>query len=158
MKTQFNVWIIAGGIGAALIAFLLFLAAIQPQRGIQPLETAQLIVIPGPTETRIVVPEINPMPTMTPAQVFVTPGADGAIQVGAYVQISGTDGEGLRLRTAPGTENPPRFLGMDSEVFKVIGGPEEKGGYTWWHLEAPYDQNRNGWAVSNYLTVVAVNP
>lgn len=158
MKNQVNIWILVSGIGSALLFFILFLLAIQPQRVIQPVETAQLIVIPGPTETRIVLPEIPPTPTMTPTQVFVTPGADGVIRVGVYVQISGTSGEGLRLRTGPGTENPPRFLGMDSEVFKVIGGPEERGGYTWWHLEAPYDQNRNGWAVSNYLAVVAVNP
>jgi hypothetical protein len=76
------------------------------------------------------------------------------VSVGGYVQISGTDGQGLRLRTGPGTGNEPRFLGMDSEVFLVKEGPEEADGFTWWYLEAPYDPARSGWAASAYLTVV----
>jgi uncharacterized protein YraI len=73
------------------------------------------------------------------------------------VQISGTEGSGLRLRSGPGTGNPPRFLGMDSEVFSVKDGPKFADGFTWWFLEADYDATRSGWAASQYLTVVA-NP
>jgi beta-xylosidase len=37
-------------------------------------------------------------------------------------------------------------------VFRVDDGPQEADGYQWWHLVAPYDENRAGWAVVNYLS------
>jgi hypothetical protein len=79
----------------------------------------------------------------------------GGISIGSYVQISGTDGAGLRLRSGPGTTNPQRFLGMDAEVFQVKEGPKTADGFTWWYLEAPYDPQRTGWAASEYLKVVS---
>ena len=76
------------------------------------------------------------------------------INLGMYVQISGTNGEGLHLRTAPGKNSTPRFLGMEAEVFHVEDGPQYMDGFTWWYLVAPYDKNRSGWAVSNYLVII----
>ena len=78
--------------------------------------------------------------------------------IGAYVQIYGTGGDGLRLRAGPGTDNPPLFLGKESEVFQIKNGPKESGGFTWWYVVAPYDESRKGWAVQNYLSVVTVKP
>ena len=76
------------------------------------------------------------------------------IAVGAYVQISGTGGDGLRLRTDPGLDSEVRILGAESEVFQVEDGPKDVDGFTWWYLVGPYDASRRGWAVSNYLSVV----
>jgi hypothetical protein len=76
------------------------------------------------------------------------------IVVGGYVQISGTEGSGLRLRESAGTGAKQLFLGMDNEVFQVRDGPREADGYTWWYLEAPYDKNRAGWAASAFLKVI----
>jgi hypothetical protein len=72
----------------------------------------------------------------------------------AYVQISGTGGDGLRLRVEPGLKSEVRILGAEDEVFEVKDGPREADGFTWWYLVGPYDQTRRGWAVSNYLQVV----
>jgi hypothetical protein len=72
-----------------------------------------------------------------------------------YVQISGTGGVGLYIREAPGVNSSARFLGMDSEVFKVIDGARESGGLLWYMLEAPYDESRSGWAAAEYLQVVS---
>jgi hypothetical protein len=44
------------------------------------------------------------------------------------------------------------FTALDAEAFLVIDGPVEADGYTWWHLEAPYDQTRNGWSAGDFLT------
>ncbi len=74
--------------------------------------------------------------------------------MGVYVQITGTNGDGLRIRSAPGVSSTPLFLGMDSEVFLVKDGPREADGYTWWFLTAPYDTNRSGWAAASYLSLV----
>lgn len=92
------------------------------------------------------------LPSSTPTSIFFLP--EGVIDVGAYVQVIGTEGAGLRMRTEPGLDGAINFSAMDSEVFLVIEGPVEEDGYTWWHLEAPYDQTRNGWSASDYLTPI----
>jgi hypothetical protein len=76
------------------------------------------------------------------------------IAIGAHVQIQGTGGDGLRLRSEPGLNGEILLLGSESEVFRVADGPVDTDGYTWWHLVGPFDETRQGWAVSNYLVVV----
>jgi hypothetical protein len=39
-------------------------------------------------------------------------------------------------------------------VFRLEDGPVDKDGYSWWYLIAPFDESRNGWAVSNFLVVI----
>ena len=114
------------------------------------LVTAMLTVIPAPTET-----PVPPTPApVTPSAIPDVPPAPGDIVIGAYVQVSGTGGDGLRVREGPGLGYEPEFVGLESEVFQAIAGPQEVDGYIWWHLAAPYDESINGWAVSNYLEVV----
>jgi hypothetical protein len=111
-----------------------------------------LTVIPAITSTpRYLSPTPSPIP-LTPLSTS-TP-IPGIIALNTYVQISGTGGDGLRLRASPGINSDPLFLGNDSEVFLVIDGPSQADGYTWWYLTAPYDQTRSGWAVANYLIYV----
>jgi hypothetical protein len=76
------------------------------------------------------------------------------LAVGAYVQIAGTGGDGLRLRAEPGLQSRVLFLALEAEVFLVTGGPRDADGYTWWYLEAPAEKSRQGWAASNFLAVV----
>jgi hypothetical protein len=76
------------------------------------------------------------------------------ISIGSFVQISGTDGAGLRIRLEPGIENVPQFIAMENEVFEVKDGPEYVDEFTWWFLVAPYNNNRKGWAAGTYLTVI----
>ena len=118
--------------------------------------TAVVQIIPPPTSTSPVIATIPPTATAKPE--FTTPVANSQIQIGDYVQIANTGGDGLRIRTGPGTGNAPIFLGMESEVFKVTDGPKESDGYIWWYLVAPYDNTRAGWAAANFLTVVAQQP
>lgn len=112
--------------------------------------TAVFTVITAPTSTAAPAGGLLPSPTATNTGLIV-----GGIGVGMYVQISGTEGDGLRLRSSPGTDASPLFLGREAEVFKVTDGPREASGYTWWFLAAPYDENRSGWAAADFLTVVA---
>jgi hypothetical protein len=103
----------------------------------------------------IAVETMTPTVSQTSAPLITTTTYIGnEITIGIFIQISGTDGAGLRLRSGPGLDNAPNFLGMDDEVFKVSDGPEESDGFIWWFLVAPYDENRNGWAASDYLEVV----
>lgn len=151
---RLNLWVILVGLLIAIGLIVVFglMVILLPAPAIKAAQTqAELTVIvaPSPTPTKPKVAE-----TATPT----TPPSIEGIYVGSYVQISGTEGAGLRLRSGPGTNNPLLFLGMDSEVFKVIEGPKSSDGFTWWHLEAPYDPSRSGWAASKYLKVVSPTP
>jgi hypothetical protein len=115
---------------------------------------AVLTIIPAPTSTpTYVIPTLTPTPDAALITATPTP-LPGAYAVGVYVQISGTEGQGLHLRAQPGLNNAALFLGYDAEVYKITDGPVQANGYTWWYLTAPYDQARSGWAVQDYLSVI----
>ncbi len=141
---------------ALAIVLVLLIQYSFPETAKQPAPTQYFTVIPAPSITSPVI-----VPTMLPGQgATETPTAvpAGEMGIGAYVQIFGTGGDGLRLRSGPSTEDPALFLGKESEVFQVKDGPKEAGGFTWWFLVAPYDESRQGWAVQNYLSVVEAKP
>lgn len=148
-----NIYPIIGGIVFAIIlvvvGIILILWAGRSRQEPDLSPDVRITQIPAPTAT----PEIF-LPTQsiieTPTQVVVLP--PGMIGVGIYVQVTGTDGSGLRMRADPGTSGEVKFVALDSEAFLVIGGPVEKDGYTWWQLEAPYDKNRTGWSADAYLS------
>ena len=147
----FNRWVI---LGAILVAgFLILITAISIGLT-SPLQSsdvgfapANLTVIPAPTVTS----NAPPTPTIDP---FAPTLAPTGIALGNYVQITGTDGEGLRIRSEPGLNGNPEFLGFDSEAFLVQDGPRTVDGYIWWYLVAPYDSTRVGWAAADFLTYI----
>jgi hypothetical protein len=94
--------------------------------------------------------EVIETPSATPA-----PAAAGEITQGQLVEIFGTGGDGLRLRVQPGLSAAIAFLGVESEVFDVAGGPQEADGYQWWFLRNPYNTEKTGWAVSIYLRPIS---
>jgi hypothetical protein len=151
---QVNIVVILVGmlVAVGLIGIFILLIVFLPGPDLQAAEPpAALTVIVAPTLTPI---PTHPVETLTPT----APASIGGVSIGSYVQITGTEGQGLRLRSGAGTSNPPRFLGMDAEVFRVKDGPKMADDFTWWFLEAPYDPGRSGWAASNYLKVVEPPP
>ncbi len=155
-------WTVLGSI--AILALLLAvwglllrnLAPVSPVR-IDPTADVKVIIAPTPTQPPLATIPPTSTPTVTAGELS-TPAPNEQIKIGDYVQINGTGGDGLRIRSGAGTDNPPLFLGMEAEVFKVIDGPKNADGLIWWNLSAPYDEARKGWAASNYLTVIAKNP
>ncbi|MEW6716364.1 MAG: hypothetical protein AB1345_02500 [Chloroflexota bacterium] len=115
--------------------------------------TAVFYVIPAPLA-------VSPSPTSSPtesstnAQSVPTLPSAGDLFIGAYVEVTGTEGAGLRVRAEPGLEGKVLFLGLDAEVFIIQDGPREKDGFVWWYLVAPLNPELNGWAVANYLSLV----
>jgi hypothetical protein len=150
-----NIWVIAGAIIVALaltIGLWMLLNATRGDRQMGAPATAVLNVVevPEPTHTPLI-------PTHTPSALSsdLPPSPPpGEITIGNTVQISGTGGDGLRLRSSPGLQGDVLYLGYEGEVFQVIDGPQEIDGYVWWHLSAPYDEKVNGWAVSNFISVL----
>lgn len=115
--------------------------------------TAVLLIIQPPTITPTQLP--SPTPDALATQQALE--ASGKIYVGGYAQITGTGGDGLRLRAGPGLSQPLLFLGYDAEVFEVRDGPEDADGLSWWYLVSPYDDARSGWAAADYLSAVTSN-
>jgi hypothetical protein len=150
-RDLFNKWVILGAL--FLAAFLILITAISigltaaspnSDVGFAP---ADLTVIPAPTGTS----SAPPTPTIDP---FASPTSPSGIAIGNYVQITGTEGQGLRIRAEPGLDGAFQFLAFDSEVFVVQDGPREVDGYIWWYLVAPYDETRVGWAAADFLTYI----
>jgi hypothetical protein len=149
-----NIRVVLGALGLAGLLIVITLIAIgltKPdsvrELGFAP---ADLTVIPAPTATPNVTPSLTPDPLLVGTPTL----APDVIGVGGYVQIAGTDGEGLRLRADPGLNGASIFLGYDEEVFEVRDGPQEADGYVWWYLVAPYDESRAGWAAADFLEAI----
>jgi len=150
----FNLKVLIGALAIAGCLIAVTLASIgwtkpDPTRefGFAP---ADLTVIPAPTST----PNVTPTFTPDPLIVGTATLAPDQIGVGGFVQITGTEGQGLRLRSNPGLNSTAAFLGYDEEVFEVRDGPQEADGYTWWYLVAPYDETRAGWAAAEFLGAI----
>jgi len=129
--------------------FAIFMLIPAPSQLDEPV--ALVKVIEAPTSTPFLLPTFEPtsLPGSQPGN-----GQNNDIYIGGYAQITGTSGDGLSIRSAPGRSNSIQFIGLDSELFKVVEGPVDIEGFTWWKVEAPYDSSRTGWCVQDYLSVV----
>ncbi len=143
----------------ALIAALWYLV-IAPGAEPAPPPTAT----PGPGAA--VEATLTPLPPMNvstavPASAESTAAAMSAptaaarpatVQVGARVQVTGTNGAGLRLRQSPSTDSVTLQFASDGAQFVVVDGPQQADDITWWKID---DQNGLvGWASGDYLKVV----
>jgi hypothetical protein len=159
-RDYFIIWVLLGGVilGAALFAiFSLAVLSLRPSPPVTAgVATPVMTLIAAPTLTPVAAIPTSMLPTPTGENTAVPQG--GEIVVGMYVKITGTSGDGLRLRSGPGTGSPMLFLGMDEEVFLVKDGPRDANNLTWWYLQAPYDDKRSGWAASQYLAVIKPSP
>jgi len=133
-----------------LIAGLILLPLLTGDSAAQA-PTPVLTVIPYPSET--LTPTITPTPEPTDvlSATSTPPASAGAFAIGQWVQIEGTEGDGLRLRDNAGLGGTVLLVALESEVFEVRDGPQESAGYTWWFLVNPYDSTKRGWGVANYL-------
>jgi len=151
----FNIWVLfAAMIIACLLTMVTFGGLFLSRLGDSPPppSTAILVILPAATFTPTVEGGLAATPG-GPDQTLPAP-PPGEIALGGYVQVTGTGGTGLRLRDQPGLNSEIRMVVSDAEVFLVQEGPVDLDGYLWWRLVGPFDDTRQGWAVSNYLNVI----
>lgn len=140
-----------GALGLAVLLLLVTFVWIllnAPERPQPGSVSAALTVIPAPTSTPAPTPTATPDPDISPTPI------PGQVMIGSYVQVAGTGGQGLRIRSEPGLQGEFLFLALDSEMFIIGDGPVELDNYTWWYLTAPYDEQRVGWAASSFLEYI----
>jgi hypothetical protein len=138
------------GAATGIVALVLLLglgAATRAARVAQQVAAPAVIRIPRPSPTP------SPAPTSVPSETPTAenPGPAGAILLGDLIEVFGTSGDGVRLRSDPTLDGTVVGLGMDSDVFQVEEGPVEAENHVWWYLVNPYDTARQGWAVADYL-------
>jgi hypothetical protein len=150
-RQLFNKWVILGAILIAGLLLLLTAASIglTTPRQASPIgfAPADLTMIPASTSTSAA----PPTATVDPFAPSATPTG---LLIGNYVQITGTEGQGLNIRATPGLGGEFKFLAFDAEVFLIQDGPQTVDGYIWWYLVAPYDDTRAGWAAADFLSFI----
>lgn len=145
-------WIVAGALGGGAVFVLLAAGSRWTAPGPAAPATPLITVVPLPSPTAT--PAVTPAPTAGPTEALPPtplPGVDPGIRTGQLVQVSGTEGEGLRLRSAPGLSAAVNLVALESEVFEVRGGPQEADGYVWFYLVNPFSSSETGWAVASFL-------
>lgn len=153
-RQLFTPRVLLGAMGVAAILLVLTFAWIQWSAPPAPDTSGLLAVV-----TVLPMPSVTPAPAASPtfdpyaATPTFTP-APGQFGIGAVVQISGTQGEGLRIRSEPGLSGKQLFLGFDTEAYSVLDGPRDVDGHAWYYLAAINDQTRTGWAASDFLTII----
>lgn len=151
VRQLFNKWVILGSILFAGLLTLITAVSIgltaTRQDAAVGFAPADLTVIAAPTST-------SSAPATSTIDPFAPTVAPTGIALGNYVQITGTEGQGLRIRSEPSLNGNPEFLGYDAEVFIVKDGPRQADGFTWWYLVAPYDETRVGWAAADFLAYI----
>lgn len=75
-----------------------------------------------------------------------------AITLGATVAVEGVGQQELNVRDTAGVIGTTVvFRAPEGTIFRVVDGPAQNEGFTWWRIQDPANPSRSGWAVSNYL-------
>jgi hypothetical protein len=159
IRNWLNIKVILGALFFALCFFIILLVLLWSAKAKTIVEipaTALFNIIEVPTET-LPAPIKTLTPTLDTYSTQEAPVQGGEINIGDYVQVSGTGGDGLRLHATAGVTSEVKYIAIDTEVFLVKEGPIDADGYVWWLLQDPYTDNSVGWGVANYLIVVT-NP
>jgi hypothetical protein len=114
----------------------------------------------GPTPTPVIwtptpVPTSAASPLPPPTEMVESaPSVSPDIAIGLYVRVAGTGGYGLNLRPGPGENYDRVDVALEGEVFVVVDGPAVSGGSEWWKIRDPENEEREWWAVGNFLEPV----
>lgn len=151
LRSRALTWTIVGGlVGLVLAVGLLAFTRLLGPPAASPLPELTVIPLPSATATPTAAPPTPEPPTAAPDDIGDGAGPRSFV-TGQLVLITGTGGEGLRLREAPGLNAAIRLVALESEVFEVVEGPIPSDGYNWWRLTNPYDRAKDGWAADQFL-------
>ena len=112
---------------------------------------ADLRITPYSTETDAIHNNENNIAS-TPA----TP-IPGVFAVGIKVEITGTEGDGLRMRKNPGTDSEILYLAREGEDCIILEGPQIQENLIWWKIQSLEDQEKLGWSVQTYMATINSN-
>ncbi len=142
-------------IGAALLGLILILGLASLLRrdddgtagGADPTATPRVVVNTGTTTPRVgTTARTTPATTAAGTTTAVTTTTPAA--AGRFFVVSGTDGEGVRLRDAPGGTQIGAYA--DGTRLEQIGQDQNLNGVTWRNVRGPDGQE--GFVSTQFLT------
>jgi hypothetical protein len=142
-------WVlVAAGFLTGILMTILVFVMLPPllNQAPQSLAETELILIP-PDQTGPFIPAAA-TPIITPTEEPFNPDK---FDPGEQVVVTGTQGQGLRVRDYPSLGSSILFLADEDENFVILGGPVDADEYRWWFFESDTDDSRRGWGVENYL-------
>jgi 3D (Asp-Asp-Asp) domain-containing protein len=71
------------------------------------------------------------------------------LQSGSTVTVIGTEGSGLRIRSAPGIGSKVLATVTDGSRLQILDGPEAADGLEWYKVKS---ESNTGWSNAKYLT------
>jgi hypothetical protein len=88
-------------------------------------------------ESTATAPAIVATPVRTPLFPTATPSAtpEPKLAIDGQAWIVNTGGSPLRGRKEPSIQSPIQATFKEGEQVKILAGPAEADGYTWWQLE-----------------------
>lgn len=150
---------VIGIVGVLLLFIFLILRACVPLSPASPtVEPTPAVVSPTLQATYTPTPlrgTPTPTVTFTPPPPTPTPTLPAEITVGGYVRVLAA--AGVNLREGPGVGQAAIRLLENGEVLKVVDGPQEADGYTWWKLEDKRE-GRTGWAAESTADTTLLEP
>jgi len=78
----------------------------------------------------------------------------GVVSLGNAVVVNGTGQDGLRMRSAPGTDAAVLYVANENEYFTIVDGPVIKDSLIWWKIQSLSDAQKSGWSVQDYLASI----
>jgi hypothetical protein len=91
-----------------------------------------VVITPSPLRTPIF-PTATTIPSPTPL----------VLRIGGAALVANTEGAPLRSRKEPGINSPAVAGFREGERVRIVDGPVEADGYTWWRLEG---ESGAGWS------------
>jgi hypothetical protein len=112
--------------------------------------TAPPSLVPSPTAAASTP---TPIPTLTPLPTPDLSIAPPVVTAGYYAEVVNTQGIGVSVRAAAGTDSIRLFLAPEGMIVFVIGGPTEGGNFTWWQVRLA--NGTEGWVAADFLAPAA---
>jgi 3D (Asp-Asp-Asp) domain-containing protein len=84
------------------------------------------------------------------AVITPPPVAAAELQTGSIVTVTGTDGSGLRIRSAPGIASSVLTTIREGQRLEVLDGPLVADGLEWYQVKS---ETQTGWSNAKYLAV-----
>ncbi len=78
------------------------------------------------------------------------------IMIGSTVEVTGTGGDGLNIRSTAATSGKIIGVEQDGSRGTVLEGPVAGETFTWWRIQ--WTNGLTGWSVSQYLKIAVASP
>jgi hypothetical protein len=148
-RQEIALWLQYGGWRFLLAAAAIVLVAAALYILSQPVTPLPLAGEEPAAAPAVLAPTLPALATATPSAATPAPTPAPASAAGQQLRVTGTEGLGLFLRSAPSTNNQPIKTLPDDTIVTVLEGPTTAEGRTWLRIRDA--AGAEGWVASDFL-------